>query len=809
MIAIKKPCIEESLSSVALEGGKLIIYSNDIEISSVNVPMPNLGAEKSRDSVVEEEEYFDDEFGNMFIINVYSGMYGIDYSIEITHTENEVKAKEFCESLSVEFESFEVNQYESEENFYEDYTKPTKFFTIKTSQEEGIKRLIDFFNTKNTDDIFSFDGLTQLYNDVEINSLVFVAAGGDKGKISFKYTQGLYGVAQVVKAPYNKQGRLYKINFKFLYFFNPVITRDMFFKYPDTKNIPNIGAMTKGEPTGAISQIKLEQAKAIILSATNITNIQKSQLFTLFPWVKDEYMSIAKENYKSLIDTLPPALNVGNIAEVFANYLVNYNSEHTSTLIGIFGKWGRGKTYFFERVKESIQRNKNNEDKTFYFCKFQPWKYQKQESAWAYLYQRILESYLDKDKESLNESFWYKVRKVLHLNNTYRIFLLNIKRLGYWKFIYSFSSIALTAYWILYLSIDEKFNMINWIIGVIGTTGIFFMFKSYSFYMKSKHTAQNIIENYGKTKDYSNYLGFQNEIEVELCYLLDTYINKDNERLILFIDDLDRCNEKMIIDIIDGLRLVLDNESINARLTIITAIDERILQKSIKHKYLDNQISSDVGAKEYIEKFFLLGIKLNHLNDTDIVDIVDVYAKELNKSNNPSEKITTKDIIQTDKIEKNTPVTHTSEVVTEIFSDGETSRIHTDGIDSRYSLVRKVENKLHVLNEDEINSIKTVLKKYSQLTPRKINIIIHRYLIFKSLVFLVMDEIKYDKFDQKMLIELVITSQKKKDLQKYIKHYIKNTDDEIPIPLDDFATDKINREEYIILIKFAEMVSPF
>ncbi len=71
-------CIQKSLGSVALEGGKLIIYSNGIEISSVNVPTPNLEAEKSRDSVVEYKEYFSDDFDNEFRIDVYSGKYDID-----------------------------------------------------------------------------------------------------------------------------------------------------------------------------------------------------------------------------------------------------------------------------------------------------------------------------------------------------------------------------------------------------------------------------------------------------------------------------------------------------------------------------------------------------------------------------------------------------------------------------------------------------------------------------------------------------------------------------------------------------------
>ena len=824
-------CKEESLGSVALEGGKLIIYSNDIEISSVNVPVPNLGAEKSRDSVVENEEYFNDNFGNEFRIDVYSGMSKIDYAIENTHMEDELKAKGFCESLTVEFESFEVNPYENEEDFFEEepYIEPTKFFTIKTSQKQGIEKLLDFFTDNNTDDIFSFGGLTQLYNDVEKDNLVFIVAGGDKAKIGFEYTQGLYGVARVVKAPYNKDGRAYTIDIKFLYFFNSVITRDMFYDFKDLKNIPNIGAMTKGEKNQAISSITIEKAKAIILAATEITDISNNTLFNLFPWVKDEYKSIATENYKSLIDTLPPALNVVNIAKVFAKYLMNYNSKHTTTLIGIFGMWGRGKTYFFDKVKDYIVST-NSKEQTFYFCKFQPWKYQKQESAWAYLYQTILESYLEKDIEYLDGSVVkkaldtqnklaekYKDKTILHkiitsvdIERNYKIFLLNLKRLGATKLVFSLIFILMTAIWV-FIPFAYKLNFIWWLIGAIGIIGILFMYKSYSFYMNSKGTAKNIIDMYGKTNNYSNYLGFQSEIEKELSFLLQTYIDETNEKLVLFVDDLDRCNEEIIIDIVDGLKLVLDNEEINSRLIIVTAVDERVLEKSIKHKYFNRELPTNVGTKEYIEKFFLMGIKLNQLNDSDIDELVNIYTDKLN--NKLDEKSDTEEELTYSIYDDNLDIADeiSGDKIGEMSSDGVSPLI----IQSQNGDVKPlfVNNHLNVnsfvLEDYEIEYIKDILKKVGLLTPRKINMFIHRYLIFKSLVLSILDNSRYESFHSKMLVEIVIMSQKKENLENFIKHYTDNTDYEILIPLDDFATDKINREEYIILIKFAEMVSPF
>ncbi|MDX4069246.1 P-loop NTPase fold protein [Aliarcobacter skirrowii] len=816
--------LEDTIDAIPNDGYLVVEYNNTV-LCSVHVHSPDeeilLNPENAYSSTEGFESFLDLD-GNKYYISVYPGFnkvrYEIAYDEDINNIINIDKAKEFFKSITVRF----IN--------YKDYITQLKFFTIKTSKEKWIKELVNFFEHKNTDDIFQIEGLTQLSNDVEKDNLIFIVAGGDKGKIKFDYVQGLYGVAKVVKVPYNKINKSYTIDVQFIYFFNKVLTRKIFSKYENLFDVPNVGPSTKGEQNQAISGITIEQAKSIMLASAEITKISNNILFSLFPWVKDEYQSIATENYKSLIDTLPPALNVISIAKVFAKYLINYNSKHTTTLIGIFGMWGRGKTYFFDKVKEYIL-NTNNEEKKFYFCKFQPWKYQRQEATWAYLYQKILESYLEKDIKYLDNSFikkilnyqgklaekskriqWlYKIITSINIERNYKILALNIKRLGAIKLVFSSMFILMAAIWIFFIPFDQKLNFLSWLIGSIGIVGMIYMYKSYSFYMISRHTAKNIMDMYGKTNDYSNYLGFQSEIEKELSLLLQAYIDEKKEKLVLFIDDLDRCNEKILIDIIDGLKLVLDNEEINSRLLVVTAVDERILEKAIEHKYLNKKLPTNIGTREYIEKFFLMGIKLNQLNNSDIDELVDIYTDKLNykldEDDEPIPEIE-EPLIEDDL---NIDAEISGDIIGEIGSDEVPPVI----IQSNDGNVRPlfVNNQLNieslVLKGEEVQYIKEILKKVGLLTPRKINMFIHRYLIFKSLILEILDDIQYEKFHPKMLVEFVVMSQNEAKLNEFKEYYKNNMDFEIFIPLDEFSTEKINRENYIILIKFAEMVSPF
>ncbi len=179
------------------------------------------------------------------------------------------------------------------------------------------------------------------------------------------------------------------------------------------------------------------------------------------------------KSFNLLIDNLPPALNIEKIAKVFSLYLVNYNSEDTSTILGIFGKWGRGKTYLFKEIKKYIKTDMNVDN--IYFCDFQPWKYQETESAWAYLYERILNSYIEKDIDKSKDN---KVK--VFLKKIKRITYLNINRLGSLKLWISLILISMSVLF-MFSSILDKYGIIKYFTGIFGVTGIIYFYKVYLF----------------------------------------------------------------------------------------------------------------------------------------------------------------------------------------------------------------------------------------------------------------------------------------------------------------------------------------
>ena len=95
--------------------------------------------------------------------------------------------------------------------------------------------------------------------------------------------------------------------------------------------------------------------------------------------------------------------------------------------------------------------------------------------------------------------------------------------------------------------------------------------------------------------DYKEFRESIREFQKNFAELLD---ETNIKRLVVFIDELDRCSPLTILDTFEAIRLFLFNGTVS----LIIGADERQIQYAIKNKYKDMTDSSfDVG-KEYLEK---------------------------------------------------------------------------------------------------------------------------------------------------------------------------------------------------------------
>ena len=253
------------------------------------------------------------------------------------------------------------------------------------------------------------------------------------------------------------------------------------------------------------------------------------------------------------------------------------NESLSPCTIGVYGDWGSGKSSLVEMLL------KDYEDKEDYLClKFNGWLFEDYEDAKT----ALLGSILDKIKE--HRKFSAKAKTTLE-----KLF----KNLEY-------LDIA---------SKGLKYGADFLLTGGIGTIADLTIQNVLS---KTKSLGENvkpdeikkILENTFKKEDVrKNLREFRDDFEK---LLKETKIKK----LIVFIDELDRCNQETILETLEAIRLFLFTKGTS----FIIGADERQVMYAVRAKFPEvkgNQI--DIG-KEYLEKMIQYPIKIPQLGINEV-----------------------------------------------------------------------------------------------------------------------------------------------------------------------------------------------
>lgn len=505
---------------------------------------------------------------------------------------------------------------------------------------------------------------------------------------------------------------------------------------------------------------------------------------------------IINENVDGVIGVVEQAQEVSNL-------LLSLKAE-SGMMIGIFGRWGRGKTFFWKYMKSYLNKL---ESKPFVFCEFHAWKYQDTPASWAYLYESIT-------KTCIENSEYYKFLGIRIFKKN--IFRLNLSKNGSFKLILFLIVFFGSFIWFFFIPFNSKITWTEKIIRLIASIGTatIGLVPAMIFYTKHIPKAIDLFKKYSKVVSFKNLLGLQSEIQNELIDVLKASIpNPKTQRLLLFVDDLDRCSEDRIIQIIDSLKVMLEDPEISSRVVVLTAIDERILKRAIAHKYYDsinrNYIENDerkkameILVREYMDKLFILGIKLTNLNLREKEDIFDAFSKNqekvhFKKTNNSKKEV----IIDYPKSEQ-TNIENINQYVSieSLLTD-------EDIIEFEHG------NPDYEIEEFEYNYLKFLLKHHIDATPRSIRIYYYRYLLAKKfLVHTLPIRSELNKVwnvldDKKILPELIIFYSTKKnlnDLTDKLKE-LELSQEALP-ELQLFEKYSCNKLLAIELLKVVEMV---
>lgn len=258
-------------------------------------------------------------------------------------------------------------------------------------------------------------------------------------------------------------------------------------------------------------------------------------------------------------DRLPESdrFNREPFANKIAASIVN-KTGNKNLVIGIYGKWGEGKTTLLDYIKKELENNPQY-NKNFECIQFNPWKCSNKDELYLQFYQQIYKSISDIENKKKEGGFQGIIRKGQALINSNKSNLKkfgeNIEKLGDLLETFSIpgsSSIKTFAELICQIDLDKLRNDVN--------------------------NALKTLES----------------------------------KLVIFIDDIDRLDEEEIHALFSLIKVSADfNNTV-----YVLALDDEMVAKALNKKYYNNE--SD--GTSFLEKIVQVPLELPRIDDASLYD---------------------------------------------------------------------------------------------------------------------------------------------------------------------------------------------
>jgi Cdc6-like AAA superfamily ATPase len=114
--------------------------------------------------------------------------------------------------------------------------------------------------------------------------------------------------------------------------------------------------------------------------------------------------------------------------------------------------------------------------------------------------------------------------------------------------------------------------------------------------------------------DYGKQIGHMAEIRADL-ELLENLLSRENGRMVVVIDDLDRCEPEKAVEMLQAINLLLNFDSF----IVVMGIDARIVTRAIESHYKDMLGAAGASGYEYLDKIVQIPFRIPQSEPATIV----------------------------------------------------------------------------------------------------------------------------------------------------------------------------------------------
>jgi len=307
-------------------------------------------------------------------------------------------------------------------------------------------------------------------------------------------------------------------------------------------------------------------------------------------------------------------LGFEDYANAFADLIESPYTDPPLT-IGIYGSWGMGKSSLLgqiaEKLKERHEKRQSDNSSTsdtpipqVHIINFNAWEYSSFESIWPGLVRKIMDK-LEPCKEFSKDYFQYLGSKLKR----------NLKRQlsEAWRW---FTFIIILGSSVSFIILRFNFNWVlfNSLVGLLTVAGLLKLAEC-TVKPLSRWAVKIFQEfDYGRPVDYMEYIN-------DDLKFLENRLQEKNGRILVVIDDLDRCDPKKAVEILQAINLLLNFKSF----IVCLGIDARIITRAVEEHYKNLLGPAGASGYEYLEKIVQIPFLIPKRNRNE----VEVYIAEL------------------------------------------------------------------------------------------------------------------------------------------------------------------------------------
>lgn len=294
--------------------------------------------------------------------------------------------------------------------------------------------------------------------------------------------------------------------------------------------------------------------------------------------------------------------------EAFADLITSPYTKPPLT-IGIFGSWGMGKSFLLEHIEREIgARQPKDEDvlPRVHTVRFNAWQYSAMEVVWPSLVRDIV--------ERLDQLATWPWRKRLATRMSW-----NLRR--QWR---AAGPQLLAVALVLLAGVGvalagDAFSVAAAISGVAAVLSVGGLLKA------ARDPVANWVTALFSDSDYGRKLEIMEDIKHDLESLERRLHGKDRHgeevvtgRVLVLIDDLDRCEPAKAVEVLQAVNLLLSFPSF----IICLGIDARIVTRAIEKHYGDLLGKSGASGYEYLDKIVQIPFRIPSPAPEDVATFI-------------------------------------------------------------------------------------------------------------------------------------------------------------------------------------------